>query len=797
VKKRSLCLSSHTWRSLWIAAIALGGTFQLIAPVLANGTAAGTSISNTANVNYEDPSNPGVTINSTSNTVTVTVAEISGLTVTPSATTDVNGGTVLPNDVINYDFLVTNVGNDPTAFVIPGVATLTGPGTAGTLQISTDGGQTYSPIPSAGFTTGAIPAGGSVRVRVPVTVDALAPSGAPIKVVLGNTGANDNSVGTQNQAYPTNPTGNDLHTQDNANGTPGESAGTPANGEREASASQSLLVGSQPQAFAAVLKTHGNYDSNSTPTTLSDDKLTYNLSLRVDSTAPNGSTGLTPANLIGTTLQVNGSPVSRILISDAIPTGTHLNSVPTAPAGWTVVYTTDSVSIPATNAAWSTTPPALNAVTRVGFIRSGTIAAGTTVTGFSFQVITDGITGTTTIANMAQLFGQTENGGSTLVYDESGDSNPSNVNDNGTPGSNTPTTGVANPALDGLDNTNDNAGTGPGGEVNVFTIAPPNTVLNGTSGHPDAVGPTNNNDDFSNRSVPVAANQTPGSKIDPVALTFTNTLNNPSAAAINNILLVPTAPAIPGDLPTGTTVTLSFNGNTAVYTYNGTNFTFTSGSAIQIPTLTPGVAVNYTTSIDLPANTALSTDTGKGYPVPIRAFIDSNVSGTFDPGESYNDTIDRIYTGFLKSTKEVRVLDSQGNQLVPFGTGPITGVSIAQGNMLEYRITYTNITTAPVGAGNLILNAVNTAIVEDGTAAPNNWSLDQDGNGAIDTSNVIGSAMVSAGTVSFFSGNPATTPIPDQTGITVSTDVTKYINKITTAIPPQGTGTFIFRRRIN
>lgn len=790
-------LKSSLLRSFWVAAIALSGNFHLIAPVLANGTAAGTSISNTANVNYEDPSNPGVTINSTSNTVTVTVAEISGLAVTPLAITDINGDTVLPNDVLNYDFLITNVGNDPTRFAIPGVASLTGPGSIGTLQISTDGGQTYTPISAAGLTTSSIPAGGSVRVRVPVTVDGLAPSGASLSVVLGNTGANDGSAATQNQPYPTAPSGNDLYTVDNPTGTAGESTGTPANGEREASALQSVLVGSQPQAFAAILKTNGGYDSNGTPSTLSDDKLTYNLSLRVDSIAPTGSTGLTPANLIGTTIQVNGSSVSRILMSDAIPAGTHLAATPIAPTGWTIVYTTDSVSVPATSANWSTTAPPLTAVTRVGFIRIGTVSAGTTVTGFSFQVITDGITGTTTVANLAQLFGQTEGGTPSLVYDESGDSNPSNVNDNGTPGLNTPTTGVANPTLDGLDGTNDNTGTGPGGEVNVFTIAPPNTVLNGANGQPAAVGPTNNNDDFSNRSVPVAANQVPGSTIDPTPLTFTNTLSNPSTAAISDILLVPTAPAIPGDLPTGTTVTLSFNGNTAVYTYNGANFVFSSGSAIQIPSLAPGVTVNYTATINLPANTPLSTDTGKGYPVPIRAFIDSDNSGTFNTGESYNDTIDRIYTGFLKLVKEVRVLDAQGNQLVPFGTGTIAGVNIAQGNILEYRITYTNISTAPVGAGNLILNAVNTAIVEDGTALPNNWAIDQDGNGAIDTSNVIGSASASAGTIGFFSGNPANTSAPDQAGTTATADITKYINSITAPIPPQGTGTFFFRRRIN
>lgn len=98
---------------------------------------------------------------------------------------------------------------------------------------------------------------------------------------------------------------------------------------------------------------------------------------------------------------------------------------------------------------------------------------GTAVTGFAYSVITNGVSTTapTQIAALAQTFGQTT-GDTTnsLVYDESGDATASNFNDDGSRGSNVPTTGIASPASDGTDTANNDTGTGPGGEDNVYTV---------------------------------------------------------------------------------------------------------------------------------------------------------------------------------------------------------------------------------------------------------------------------------------------------------------------------------------
>ncbi|MBD2038904.1 hypothetical protein H6F76_28545 [Leptolyngbya sp. FACHB-321] len=786
----------------FLAVTLLVGSFlPLASRALADGTTAGTTISNTATATYEDPNAPGTIINATSNTVTVTVAEVAGVTATPLAINDLNGGTVLPNDVLNYDFRLTNVGNDPTRLFIPGSATVTGPGTPGSLQFSIDGGTTFNPVPAGGVTTASIPAGGSVIVRVPVTISGLASSGATVAVRLGDTGLNDNSAATQNQ--PDAPDGSlatEIRTVDNVNGTANEAAGVPSNGERETSATQQVLVGAQPQAFAAILKTRSAYSDSSTPL-LSDDVLTYNLSLRVDSTAPAGSTGLAPANLVGTT--VNGIGTNRVLVSDAIPTGTVLTGTPTAPTtpiAWTVVYTTDPTTVTANNATWTTTRPT-SGITRVGFVYDASttpITAGTTVTGFTFQVVTTNVTATTTIANLAQVFGQTAGGGTTLVYDESGDQTPSNFNDDGTVGSNTPTNGVANPAVDGVDSNNNNTGTGPGGEATVFTVAAAGTILNGPNGQPAAVGPTNNNDDFTNRSSAIPANTAPGSTIDPNAVTFLNTINNPTTGTLSNILLVPDAANFTpgaGEVlpPINTTVTLSYGGQTAVYTYNGTNFIFTSGSTIVIPTLTAGTSVNYSVVVDLPANTALSTTTGNGFSVPIYAFQDVNGNGRPDLAATeptQNRSIARVYTGFLRMVKDARILETDGTTVVENYTQTPTPANLRVGRFIEYRITYTNISIAPVGAGNVTLSAGNVIITEDGTIGTNTWARDNDTNGVIDTSNVVGSTTAQFGTIAY-------APSGDQSGTTQPTDVTRYTNTLGVAVQPGASGTFIFRRRIN
>src|ERR1044071_9784197 len=94
--------------------LALAALCLSAAPALGQATTGGTSISNTASATYSDGTN---SYSVTSNTVTVTVANVAGLTITP------DGGSV-PTVVagqtnVDFTFTVTNSGNFPTQVRFP------------------------------------------------------------------------------------------------------------------------------------------------------------------------------------------------------------------------------------------------------------------------------------------------------------------------------------------------------------------------------------------------------------------------------------------------------------------------------------------------------------------------------------------------------------------------------------------------------------------------------------------------------------------------------------------------------
>jgi hypothetical protein len=850
-RKSSTRRKSKLFRSLIATAFIANGFFPFVAPVLAQ-TKAGQVISNTATATYEDPNQPGTTINATSNTVTVTVAEVAGITVTNTGvpTDSTPADAIKVNDILTYTFTIKNVGNDPTKFRIPNLATTTGPGVvSGNLKYSTNGGTSYTDITSSEVITNSIPVGGTILVQVPVTVQAVANTGDIITVQLGDTPGNAQNVPRVNN-------GGDVYTVDNAdpNTIVNEIAGEPINRTREASAKQQSVIGSLTKnlALATLLKTRTAYDDKSTLNVITDDEITYGLSLRVESNDVTGL-GITPNPLAGYTgISVDGDITKNyILVSDVIPAGTVLAEAPTnVPPGWTAVYSTAAAaSVKPNNVAWTkfstTSPSPIGGVTRVGFVKETVNAAdyipvGTTVSGFSIKLaVPTGAVSPLTISNIAQVVGQTPGINGLPVYDESGDQNPSNYNGvlgNMKPGVATtdgilPTDaaavtggiidGIANPTTQGVDASNNNTGVGDGGEANVFVITAILTnsasVLNGPLNAPGATGPDGTTaTDFTNKSSFIPAGTSPGSKIDPQALAFSNTVQN-NGTTTGDVTLVPSVPANKLDLPTGTTVTITYNGLSAVYTYdqagnagNG-SFATTATTPVTIPAVAVGASVGYGVEVNLPTDTKLSTDTlidypgdtEWGYPVPITATLNG----------ATNVTIDRVYTGFLQLVKFSRVLQGTSDQAVGTGqdnfestpTYVNAGVNIdpnsavadvvrtpLPGNIIEYQIRYKNISDLQAGVGNVTLKAGNIVITEDGTLGTNNWAKDNDGDTIIDTSNVTNpqASDSNSGTIQFF-------PSVNQSGTTQATDVTKYVNTVNQIINPQGSGRFTFQRKVN
>jgi hypothetical protein len=572
-----------------------------------------------------------------------------------------------------------------------------------------------------------------------------------------------------------------------------------------------------------IEKTRGTVP-DATPTVLNDNIIPYTLKLEVLNNTPNSL--YTPGDLEGRDFasRITGIAAADasnlILVSDAIPNLTNLsaNLTPVIVAGatWRPVYTIATTGLPNTM-QWTTTAPTdLTTVKRVGWVYdarptasggNNPILSGTTVTGFTFNVITSGLNVSTggTVANVAQVFGGTVNGAD--IFDESGDQDPSNFN-GANPGPNETdalSTGIANPATHGVDSGNDNNAAGadpasPGGEDSVITIGAPGQLINGPGGKPTAtgdifgVGP-NNDHDFQNLGVsnfPANAqhNATVPVTFDPAKVTFNNTLSNPGATNLSAVLLQPINPefdpAFKGtakdvDLPLGTTVKLTLGTLNATYTYQDNTatpsttdriFVLTSGTPIRIPTLASGVPLNYQVEVDLPAGTGLSTDDAinGGFPVPIMAFIDANNDGTPSTTENRNLTVDQVYTGHIKVSKQVRVSDSAGVLRPGMNfSDPSSAKQPLPGDILEYRVIYRNISEPQVGSGNNgVLNGVNVMIEEDGTLDAvdgakngNNWGLDNNADNDIDTINVQNSAAdTNNGTITFHTGkSTSNTPI--------------------------------------
>ncbi len=829
---------------LLVATLTIGSTLPFAAPILAAGTTAGTSINNTATGTFTDGTTNYTT---TSNQVTITVLEVAGLALT--AQTPSNPA---PNagDTLTVDFVITNTGNDPTQFFIPGTATLsntTAFAQNGPIQIvSVNNGTptaTAVNVPAAGDTTGNLlgttgPSSGSlvpnpgsgntgtITIRVPIKVLASATATSTLQVSLGNT----TPVNGQNLDRSTNVNANDLYTVDNPMGVGGETNSTaPSNGVREAMATSSTIsVAARLQAFATVLKAVGSYDNKATPNILTDDVLTYKLALRVENPAM-PPTGLVTSDLYGTQINVDSSTAKAyVLVSDAVPAGLQFGATNTitAPSGWTAVYTQDSLTTSALTASWKTVRPTSgSAITRVGFIydtttagvSKGSAGTGTTVSGFQFDLTPTATFTGGQIANLAQAFGQSQPGAvspntaTQIVYDESGDQDSNNKlngtnpdpNSGGTPINNGGiSTGVANPGADGTDpgtgndptntaNTNiglDTTGTkAGGGEDTVYTIAA--TPLNGPLSQPAAVGPTDTNDDFTNKSIVTPAGLSPTTMLTDAqtpALTFTNTAQNTSGGS-QAISLLPTPPATTTALLDNTKVTITDPVTTTSATYNYTSaggFAFvsgTGGTSATIPvrlTIAGGATANYQVTVDLPAAPQF-----QGFPVPVTAFVDVNNDG-LPAGEPSNTTIDRLYTNYVTLNKDARILDTDGTTPVTaFTTVSATlNAAATPGRVIEYRIVYKNISTAG-GTNNVTLPANNLVITEDGSTAPNNWfttTLDT----KFATTGGVGSAIDAGGTITVTtSGTP--------------TDIQVYKDTITSVAPASAGGTFTFQRKIN
>lgn len=657
-------------------------------------TAGGTQILNQASATYSDGT--GNSYSTVSNTVTVTVANVAGLSITPDAGTRTS--VVSGQQSARFTFRVTNTGNfaDQVRFLANGQSIqLSGAGTVAAAVIDVDGSGTLSAGDTDIFTNGAdvisasLAQNGFVDVIVAVNVSASAASGSAISVRLGD--AETGAPSFDNQVA--NSSTREVRTVSN----------TSVNGLREARGDVTATVDSDAQLRLNLTAPTG-------PVALGSN---INYSWEIC------NTGLRPATALTLTNAPSGSG-SGVFIFAPIPVGTALASGQTFPTG--TLYSTSALSVSPLAATYTTTAPAdLSTVRRVAFNVGASLANGTCAAPVPLAVTVTTTDASLNIFEIGDAFAN--NSVNALITDQSGDT-------------------VAG-AGDG--NANFDEGSQPGnvdgnGIQQVTTLARSGAVLIGPLNNPAATGPNSNNDDFTNRSVTTGiAGVAFGSLTTaPGTAVFSNTIRNTGNADDTFVLTVPSAPA-------NFTVEISTDGGvtyTQVSPGNGT---------ISVP-----VAFNSqaTLLVRVTAPAGVEVLAENGFPVVLRA------TSTLTPG-AFNETIDRLYTGFLRMDKSAVVINNTG---VGAATDAVPGAEI------EYTITYSNISSAG-GTGNSMLNVANLVIDENGNVSPNNWGTT--------TMQKVGSASDTRGGV-----------------ITGDTAGSVHLIDTVPTVAPQQSGTFKFRRVI-
>jgi hypothetical protein len=260
-------------------------------------------------------------------------------------------------------------------------------------------------------------------------------------------------------------------------------------------------------------------------------------------------------------------------------------------------------------------------------------------------------------------------------------------------------------------------------------------VLIGPCGVPGAVGPTGLNDDFTNRSLNTGiGNVAPGGVTNaPGSVIFRNTVQNTGGADDVFLMSAPSAPA-------GFAIEISTDQGEHYVTLDGPN----SSVALTVGYRAATVVL---VRITAPAGLELLT----GFDTVIRATSTATATAA-------NDTIDRVYTGFIRLDKSATVLNAA------------SGATLANpGAEIEFAVTYSNVSSA-TGVGNDLLTAHNLVISENGNSASNNWGDTTD--------HIVGASDTRGGMI-----------IGDQDG-------SKSLTNIVSRLEAGQSGVFRFKRRV-
>jgi hypothetical protein len=619
---KNMTFNARRWCSL-VAGLALVCAASVAVMAQTPFTPGGTTITNTVTSSYSDGTNSYAT---TSNTVTVTVSNIAGLTITPDAGT--NPTVVLDQTLVDFNFTVTNTGNftNQVDFKASGASIIkTGAATVTAAVIDVDKSGTINAGDTDIFTNGSavtsanVLQDGTLFVIVRVTVNSGAATASTINIQLG----------------------------DAAGGSPWDNK---------------VLAASAADVVTHTAGTNGQEEARGDITaTVANDAL-----IRLTLTAPSGPVAVGSDITYAWVLTNDGSRTANsqtlssnpgIFIVVPIPARTKLKNTTGFPVG--TLYTADAITTAPLAASWSSTAPALNTVTRVALKTGTTLAAGASTTSINVVVtVQTGISIVLPVRELGDAFDLNFVGASKT--DQSGDAR-SNIGD----GNADFTEGNSDADADGhMQDTNLSS---TGGSVQL-----------GPLGFQAAVGPTNTNDDYTNRSVNTGiATVAPGGNTSAQGIvTFTNTVGNTGDADDTFTFTAPTVPA-------GFTVEVS--------TDAGSTWTTLSGGGSKTLAVAYGATATIQVKVTEPSANVVLT----AYPTIVRATSLNTTSAT-------NDTIDRLYTGYLQLTN---------SQTVANATSRGTATEAVPGATVAYVVAYDNVTSSG-GTNNSTITASNIVLIE-------------------------------------------------------------------------------------
>ncbi len=729
--------SMHTLLRTGLALVApavVGFALANSAPASAAATPAGTAITNTATATYQDPG--GATYNSQSNTVTTTVQNAPSMTISPPSGTP-GSNTVSPGGTVTDTYTLTNTGNGSGYFQLTGVqntddGVTAGQGTFTQYVVNAGGGpQTFATIAAVNnyLLTGNAGAAWMTAVGSTITVGVMYSANAGASGTITTKLTPAITMPGASGSNPNGPAGTVLQTSSTVVGQYNDTVTLDARVDVQKTAAVGGTVAAPTVTYTVRFANGG----------------ARNLAPVFKNALPGGNaaaySGCANSTACGVafTDKLPSYNATQLTLTAAVPT--------ISGATGTIIYSVDGTT-------WTTT--------QAGAVYVGVFLPSTSITGAGLTTFqpNNNVTSqnTVTAPNASLTLTFTINGSTVLgagnsnaitnvanstYADQSGFIEGPGIGVQTVTNNNAATTAQTAPIIA-------NANGALAGAGSVTSAASPSfaTVLNGPNGFPQAVGPTNNNDDYTalsytNGGASVSTVNQAGANVTvaagAAAVTFTNSIQNNGNKDDTFNLTAATGTGLTA-LPAGWTVSFQSTGQAA----SGSCGAVAVNTVITSICVTAGSTATYKTIYTPPAGATVFT--------PYTGYGDAITATSTNDNTKTNITLDEIIVGgFVKLTKTWGV--ALGQPCVSATIFTASSASVNPGDCVQYTITYANVMPSG-GTNNLTVAASSFVITEDG-AASGGAQVAYSNSWAANTAGLYAVAVDSnGGTLTYFNPGP-------------------------------------------